>query len=184
MRAAIFAALLSSAAQAQWVESTIHGARTDQTTHPIVLYVNVLDGQTPGPTWCYTAAFTTAPDLAGWCIPWVPVQQWATVDLSAMPGLPADATHVRLVGELIITRGLTPPEQELCRITAAFRAPGSTLPGNHYVAHAVDGTRTNWSTLVPVVDRKFEVYIHVQPALPYPQHCALGLSARVQEYWR
>lgn len=184
MRAAIVAVLLSSAVQAQWIESTIHGGRSDQSTHPIVLFVNVLDGVTAGPTWCYTAAFTAAPDLTGWCVPWVPIEQWATVDLSQMPGLPADVTHVRLTGELIVTPGYTPADQEICRITAAFRAPGNTLPGTHYSAHATGGTRSNWSALVPVVDRKFEVFVHVQPALPYPQHCALGLSARVIEYWR
>ena len=137
-------------------------------------------------------------------LPWLtwsklPRDAWISVDATDY-GVPVDAVAVFVQGVMAITHGLTP---QICGETVSFRAPDQAqivvsglykAPTNYvwqagsYFAgdlnNGGDGDRNPVSTVVPLVDGKFEFGWHAQGAQDYPAGCYSGGSFVITGYLR
>lgn len=154
-----------------WVEGTRIGVPADNAKYPRVLFL-------------HSQGLDPEPRIV------LPQERWITIDLaddtiwSRPLNLPRDTKAVFLHLMLVITY----PHQEsgpACSIWANFRAPGSLLPALHYQTFATtslvgEGNRSTDMVIVPVVNRKFELYYWMNPSCPLP----LIINGSLQAYVR
>ena len=153
--------ILSSVANAAWVEGTIQGVRDDNSKAPIAIFINSYtgDGQVRG--------------------------VWHRVQVSSL-GIPSSAKAVFLSGLLIITHGYA---TQTCDLTIAFRAPGDILSAGNYIGQTLEaitgsGQRSNMSTWTPVVNGEIEFQWNANTTGQYPDECSYGINLSAQSYVR
>jgi len=116
--------------------------------------------------------------------------QWATIDVSktfyGVPTeIPPDANAILLSGILIISPGYAALTADL---QLYIRELGDTDPA-YMCAQCVansptNGARTNFATVVPLVNRKFEMWWNRSTYAPWPDEPRYGLIAWPVMYFR
>ena len=112
---------------------------------------------------------------------------WFTVDAGKTvynvdTGIPEDALAIWLSGILIISPGYATESADL---QLYIRRPGAVpaTDGDTYLCAQTcasapgNGARTNFTTLVPVTDRKFEFWWHRSTFGFWPDHASYGIIA-------
>lgn len=107
----------------------------------------------------------------------IPLGQAVTIDTSSIS--PENAVGVSLSGILIITKGTM---QEACNLTVWFR-PSPEHKWGAYRGQTIEATpgagqRSNHSITIPMVDRKFQIWIDPAGRPSWPQGCAYGVNYR------
>lgn len=130
--------------------------------------------------------------LAGWPAPQaifansyagqgLPFGRANTVDLTSIA--PPNAVAVAMSGMLIISHGTN---QETCDLRVWFRPDESARWGDYrgqtVEAHLGGGQRSNHSIVVPMKDRKFQVWFDPAGTPQWPQGCSYGVNYKV-DYW-
>ena len=111
----------------------------------------------------------------------IPFGQAVTIDASSMA--PENAVGVSMSGMLIITKGSQP---ETCDLMVWFR-PSPEHRWGDYRGQTIEATqgggqRSNHSITVPMVDRKFQIWIDPAGRPAWPQGCAYGVNYKA-DYW-
>lgn len=111
----------------------------------------------------------------------IPLGEAVTIDASSIA--PENAVGVSLSGILIITKGTM---KETCDLTVWFR-PSPEHKWGAYRGQAIEATpgagqRSNHSITIPMVDRKFQVWIDPAGRPSWPTGCAYGVNYR-PDYW-
>lgn len=111
----------------------------------------------------------------------IPFGQAVTIDASHIA--PAEAVGVSLSGMLIITKGTM---QETCDLVVYFR-PSPDHKWGAYRGQTIEATpgggqRSNHAITIPMVDRKFQVWIDPAGRPRWPTGCAYGVNYR-PDYW-
>lgn len=111
----------------------------------------------------------------------IPFGQAVTIDASSIA--PENAVGVSLSGILIITKGAM---KETCDLTIYFR-PSPEHRWGAYRGQTIEATpgagqRSNHSITIPMVDRKFQVWIDPAGRPQWPTGCAYGVNYR-PDYW-
>lgn len=112
---------------------------------------------------------------------------WFTVDAGKTVygidnGLPMDTKAIWLSGILIISPGYA---SEICDLQLFCRRPNAVpaTDGDTYLCAQTcstapgQGARTNFTTLVPVTDRKFQFWWHKSTSGYWPDHASYGIIA-------
>lgn len=129
--------------------------------------------------------------LAGWPAPTavfansqgggIPFGRAVTIDMTTRA--PANAVAVGLSGMLIISHGTN---QESCDLRVWFRPDANARWGDYrgqtVEAHVGGGQRSNHSLVVPMTDKKFQVWVGPVAPVAWPQGCAYGVNY-VVDYW-
>lgn len=111
----------------------------------------------------------------------VPFGKAVTIDTALIA--PANAVGVSLSGILLVTHGT---RQETCDLRVWFR-PSPAHDWSAYRGQTIEtavgsGQRSNHTLTVPMVDRKFQVWIEPATGAPWPTGCSYGVNYR-PDYW-